>query len=539
MENKNLDNITNPEALENTQVETITEAEASKEKKPNKFFANIKAFFKSRKTKHGSFAVVIVALAVALALLVNIVAGLLVDRFPNLQIDLTASQTYQLQKDTVDYIKQLDSDVTVNILASKKAFKSGLNALGGTNYFVQAEKLLKKADALSNKLTIKYVDLTENPTFSGKYPDIDWNSSTSSYLMLIESGEDYTALTVDECFTYDSQYYTYYGGYYWTASNIEQALVTGILDVTTGDKVKVQFLTGAGEDSKIYSELMSLLKNNAYDVSEVSLTTENLSAETEIAIMYGPTVDLSTAAAEKLESWLDNDGKYGKTLIYLPIAQKTDTPNIDAILEKYGMKIGNGIAFSTSSSYSMSTPYMFLAEYADATFTKTLKNATIPTVVYNSRPIEITDDTVANALLGISSSAGVMPFDADTSSIEDESDLQQFMKPEGVTLAAIGKKTGDEDATSNVVVFGSYAMMYSEFLSVTTYNNANYIVNLCNTVTNRGDMGITITSAPSENIELGVVDGTTTVAIGIIFIGVIPLTVLLIGLFMYIRRRNS
>lgn len=533
MENKNLENITNPEALENTQVEETVE---KKEKKPNKFFSKVKAFFKSRKTKHGSFAVVIVAFAVAMAILVNAVAGLLVDRFPDLQIDLTASKTYQLQQDTVDYIKQLDTDVTVYILASEKSFKAGLNAIGGTNYFVQAEKLLKKADALSNKLTIKYIDLSENPTFSSKYSDINWESNTSAYLMLIEGENDYTAVTVEECFSYDSQYLSYYGSYYWTGSTIEQALVTGMLDVTTSEKVKVQFLTGSGQDSAIYSDLMSLLKQNAYDVSEVSLLTETVAEDTEIAVMYGPTVDLSEEATEKLEKWLENDGK---TLIYLPVANKTETPNIDTLLKQYGLKVGDGITFSTSSSYSMSTPYMFLADYADdGTYTETLKNPTLPTVVYNSRPVEITDDSVATALLSISDAAGVMPFDADTTQLDSEADLQPYMKPDGVTLAAIGEKTVDDETSSKVAVFGSYAMMYSQFLTVTTYNNANYIVNLCNTVTDRGDMGITITSAPSENQEIGVIGAGTVVTIGTIFIALIPLAVLLIGLFMYLRRRN-
>lgn len=533
MENKNIDNKINSEAIENIQENSSKKGNKSK-------ISKVKKFMKSRKAKHGSIAVAITAIAVALVFLINIASNLLVERFPNLQIDLTASQTYQLQNDTVEYINQLDTPVTVYVLADKKNFKTGLNAYGGSNYFIQAEKLLSKMDAMSNNIKLEYIDLSKNPTFSGKYPDINWTSANSNYLLLVDAGEKYTALTADQCFTYDSQYYSY-GYYYWTSTTIEQAVVTGLLDVTTSNKVKIEFLTGSGQEEEIYSYLKDLLKKNAYDVSEVSLTTGDLSDETQIAVMYGPTVDLSEEATQKLESWLDNEGNYGKTLIYLPIDQKIETPNLDTVIEQYGMKVDDSLAFTTSSShYTGQTPYMFLTDYAEnETYLKTLKNPNIPTIVYNARPINILDTDSASALLSVSSSAGKISFDTDTSEIKTAEDLEKFMTPDGITVAAIGKKTNSQNKSSNVAVFGSYSMFYSTLLSSSTYNNANYIVNLCNTVTNRGDMGITITSAPSEIEELGVITGPTTLIAQIIFIGVVPLTVLLIGLVVFIRRRNK
>ena len=72
---------------------------------------------------------------------------------------------------------------------------------------------------------------------------------------------------------------------------------------------------------------------------------------------------------------------------------------------------------------------------------------------------------------------------------------------------------------------------------MTSYNNANYIVNFCNTVTNRGDMGITIKSAGTDEKELGVTNASTVIAVGTIFIGVIPVIILIIGLVVFIRRR--
>lgn len=505
------------------------------EKKAKK--GRLKAFLKSRKAKRGGVAAAIVAVFICIIVLVNIATGLLVERFPNLQLDMTAAKTFGLQDDTVEYLSQLDKDITVYVLTSEKTFKAGLNAYQGGEYFTQAYSLLKKM-AANSSLSLKFVDLAKNPTFTAKYGNIDWNSDSASHLILLDSGDDYTVLSLEDCFTYDSEALNY-GYYVYTASKIEQAIITGVLDLTTAQKVGVDFITGSGESEDSYTALKSLLKQNAYSVTEVNLTTSKLRGESSVAVLYAPSVDLSEEAAKKLNDWLDNDGDNGKTLIYIPIDLQVKTPNIDSILKEYGMKVSDGISFCTSSDYYINDPYMFLADYAeDTTYTATLKNAKVSPIVYYTRDIEITDGSKANALLTDSSSVGVIPFDVDTSEFESNNDLKKYYKAEGITPAAIGSKTNSDSISSNVAVFGSPYMFSEQFLSTTSFNNANYIVNFCNTVTDRGDMGITINSASVDSKELGVTNATTIVTFGVIFIAAIPIIVLLIGLVVFIRRRN-
>ena len=141
MENKNLENV------ENIVEESIENEKPKKPKKPS-IFSKFIALMKSRKTKYGSLSIAITAIVIALVILINMAFSMLTEKFPNIQIDFTLSQTYQLQEDTVDYISKLDQDVTINILASKDGFAGGLNGYGGAEYFVQAQKLLNKIDAL-------------------------------------------------------------------------------------------------------------------------------------------------------------------------------------------------------------------------------------------------------------------------------------------------------------------------------------------------------------------------------------------------------
>ena len=501
----------------------------NKEKKQGR----IKAFFKSRKTKKGSVAVIILAAALAVVILLNIITGLLVQRFPNLQFDMTSSGTYQLQKDTKEYLDQLDEDITLYVLVTEKTFKSGMNAYSGAQYFIQANELLKKMAAESSHVTLKYIDLSANPTFTSKYDKIDWNSADSNTLMIVESGDDYTPLTLDECFTINTSSEMYQYGYSeYTATTIEQAVVTGILEVTTGEKTSIDFITGSGENSEAFSALETLLKKNAYDVKEVNLLTEKPNEESKIAFLYAPTVDLSESSMEKLETWLNNDGDYGRSLVYIPLNESVETPNIDALLKKYGMKVSDGLGFCTNTQYVISDYYTFITDYNNDTYTKGLKNPDIPVVVRDTRDVEITDKDAASPLLSVESGAGMVPFDSD-----GEGTAEDYLKADGINVAAIGTLSSDDEKKSNVVVFGSPIMFLSTFLDP-SYNNANYIVNICNTVTSRGDLGITITSAEYDNGALGTVTAATTIIVGIIFIGAIPVIVLLIGLAVFIRRRS-
>lgn len=519
---------------ETSETEISIDNNENKPKKKNKLIS----LLKSRKAKRGSISVAITAVFICVIILINLIAGLLVEKFPSLQFDMTSSQSYQLQKDTKEYLSNLKKDINIYVLTRESTFKSGMSAYSGAQYFVQADKLLKKMASSSDKVNLKFIDLSSNPTFTGKYSNIDWNSENANNLIIIDSGDNYTALSLDDCFDYDKEAYSYSGYYSYTGTKIEQAAITGILDVTVSDKIGIDIITGSGEEEKTYGALQTLLKQNAYSTKEINLTTQKLRPTSKIAVLYAPTVDLSEDAVKKLGNWLDNNGENGKTLIYIPMDVKTSTPNLDGLLEEYGMKVSDGLAFCTSTEYMVQSAFMFLTDYKDDAYTADLKDKSIPTIVYNSRDIQLKDSNKASALLGVESSVGVIPFSVDTSELKSEDDLEKYKK-KSVTLAAVGSKTNSSNKKSNVAVFGSPYMFTETFLNTSSYNNANYIVNFCNTVTNRGDMGITINTAGVDEKELGVTSASTVIAIGVIFIGVIPFIILVIGLVMFIRRRTK
>lgn len=485
-----------------------------------------KAFLKSRKARRGSIAVGIVAVVIALVIVINIISSLLINRFPSLKLDMTANSAYSLQNDTLDYVSHLSKDVKITVLMKKESFEAG-----GT-YLVQAQNFLDKMVSTSDgKLTLDYVDLTENPTFTSKYPNVNWTDSSQNYMMLVECGNQYRALRLSDCFTYNEEMY-YYGSLQITGTKVEQAVVTAILNVTTEDKVVVDMITGNQEQD--YSGIKTLLENNAYQVNEISLATSDIDEKATIVIMFAPAVDLDDAAAKKLSTWLDNNGDNGKTFIFVPTADMGDTPVLDEFLNNWGMSIDKGYVFETSNDYRVSsqTPYSFIVDYTD-TYKAGLKNPGIPVVTAEAHAINIKDETTAHPLLVTSSSAGIFPLDAD-----ENWKYNDAITGKPINVAVEATKTNTDKKSSNVIVFGSYLMFNSSLMSYNSYNNSAYFMNVVNTVADKDDVGITIESKSMASTELGVTDVTTRNVIMALFVIIIPVGVLVSGLILWLRRRN-
>lgn len=535
-ENKNLNTISEETASadSNAVAETADKTEDTKAKKaknkkskPQKEKGKFKKFMKSRKAKHGTVAMAITALVIVMVIVLNIIIGLLVNRFPDLELDLTSNNSFALQDDTIDYVSHLNNDVTVYILMEKDTFESQ-----GT-YFVQAQKMLNKMVSKSNgKMKVKYVDLTSNPSFTSDYPNVDWQSSSANNIVLVESGKQYKVLTLADCFEYDEQTYNYNGSYSFTGTKIEQAVITAILNVTTNDKVVVDMIKGNNEQD--YSSLKTLLENNAYQVNEVSLATGDFDKDAKVAIMYAPSVDLDEKIVEKLSTWLSNDGKYGRSLIYVPTADMGEMPNLDDFLKEWGMSIDRGYVFETDESalVSASSPYAFTVSYGDY-YKENLKNSKIPVVVSESHAVNITDENTAHALLKTTDKAGVLPIDADKSW-----DYKDAITGNGENVAAEGVMTNEDKKSSRVVVFGSYVMFSDTIMQYNSFNNSAYFMNVVNTIADKEDVGITIESKSIDNTELGITDVATQNTMLVIFVIVIPIAILVAGFVFWLRRRN-
>ena len=75
---------------------------------------------RSRRRRRGAVAGGITVLVIGIAVLLNVILTLVLERYP-LSLDLTENSIYDLSEDTVAYLGGLDKDVAIHILATRQS----------------------------------------------------------------------------------------------------------------------------------------------------------------------------------------------------------------------------------------------------------------------------------------------------------------------------------------------------------------------------------------------------------------------------------
>ena len=107
-------------------------------------------------------------------------------------------------------------------------------------------------------------------------------------------------------------------------------------------------------------------------------------------------------------------------------------------------------------------------------------------------------------------------------------------------VAAVGTRTryeGTDAITSNVLVFGGQTMFDSSFTSSANYNNNEYTVNLVNKLVGKEDtLNIVSVSFDEESLTITQSQFTT---ISVLFMFVLPVICVIVGIVIFVLRRNK
>lgn len=483
----------------------------------------------------------IILIAILAIVGVNILTAVLVDRFPNLQADVTSKGAYSLNATTEEFLEYMDEEITVSVLMPEEQFTSLADDYGSSSYHYQVNQLLKKMSTY-DKFNLVYNDISAASAtkLATQYPDIDWSSQEN--LILVECGDKYKMLTVTDVFEYSEEYMYYYGMNVISAQHIEEEVVSTIQKVTAENVFTIALSTGNGEflneQSQSYQNfgyVSELLEDNAYDVVNINLLTEELSEDVDALIMLAPSVDITNEQSEKITNWLINGGNYGKTFMYVPNDYIDSTANIDLLLEQWGMKIENAYIYENDLSLSLSgssTPQLTsITNFANETYTENLKTTALPVIMPYSLGVSIIDENVAQPLLTSSETADLLKLDVETE--------EHITSDSALNYAAVGTKGNDDlSKASTMIVWGSYDGVSTSALYSTNFNNASYFVNLFNTSLGNESEAIVI-----ESVSLGLETLTVTSAqqttVLVIFVFIIPAAVFALGVVVWVRRKNK
>ncbi|MBE6847014.1 MAG: hypothetical protein E7503_02635 [Ruminococcus sp.] len=504
----------------------------------------LKRVKRMKKLKYGTLATVLTALFVAAVVVVNIIVGVLNDRY-HWNIDLTSSGLYEIDEQTVTYLNQLQTDIELVVLADEAEFQS-------VSMFKVIDETLNRFKAEGNgHISVEYLNMTKNPEAVKKY-SANYNGEFKDGDIIVASKNLVRVVAFDDVIHTEQSidYATYSYVYNYTFIG-EQSLLAAIMGVTELNPIHVALLaTLGGEtiyhgyDAYNYRSIKELLEKNNYQCTEMDVTKDVLDpSKYEMAVLCAPMNDLTQAQIDQLSEFLYNEGNYERKLLYFASPFQTETPNLDAFLETWGISVGKSLVYDNTAGNYVYTALDMMKEIPSVTLTDSayadkLANKKLPIVAPMCRPLELLFESnsgrTTDALLVTGETAYLTPL----TTKEDEDSSNEKVETGSFIVAALGHQhntVSSETFTSSVAVFGSW-FVDANVIEERSYNNADYFVTVVNTMCDKENT-VTIAEKSLDTTTITITDAQVKTTRNIVVI-IIPLLVAAAGVVVYIRRKN-
>jgi hypothetical protein len=498
-----------------------------------------------KKLKYGGLSIATTAIVIAIIVLLNIVVGMVMQRSP-LKVDLTPNKLYEISKQTENYVREIKQDVDIIVTVNEYDFRND-------TYYNYVAAILDKYSAYSDKLDVEYIDIIEEPDKIVKYTQL-YGSDIPEGCIITYSNEKLRVNSVTELIEMALDQTTY--SYVPTGLNVEGVVTPNIMYVTDANPKKVAFYAPGLSSYPVYtyavSSFYSILQTNAYEVVEIDLVNQELSPnEYDVAVIACPPTDLSPAVISKIDTFLVNGNNMGRNVIYLAnqlSQQDVETPNTDAFLAQWGIKLGTGVIresdqtkaqFVTlqTSQGATSLPVGYIS---DANYTLSTSK---PIIVPYAGPIELLYTETTAGMSGTYTTSPLLQT-SDTAvafwSDETSSDGTYTSDPGVFTAAAISTRSDYDSSQINKV--NSNLLVMSPYLAdagLTTsniYNNQEFLITVVNKLVGR-DNTMIFTTKSLSNTEISITNSEQK-AIRNFFVFIVPALVAVVGIIVFMKRKN-
>lgn len=496
----------------------------NKKKKPRK---------DSHKGKYRGISLAMTAGFLAVVILLNVVVSLLSERFPSINLDLTANHVNTLSEGAADIAAKVQNPTTIYIMASEEVAKAdSLLAEYGIKYS-QVSTLAQKMAEKNPQITVEYIDLDKNPSFATEYKDDGLMTAD----VLVKTDKRYRVLAYTDLF--DVQYSQ--TGSSTAYSMVDSALASAISSVNADTLPLAVFEAGHNEmlDTTLYQDLLS---NNNFETQSVNLLTDPIPENAQLFILATPATDYTPEEIEKLEAFLNDENMASDRSLLVTFHPSQDRlPNLTAFLKEWGMDVQQStqVVESDPNNYITSDPsYVLANQNSEIVLSRGMSDFGY-LLMPQSCPVNLLFDSrsgITTQALATSNSTAYL-YDG---SQESMTNPQTGEYP----LAALAQKTvaaGGQEVNANVVVLGSTLMFVDGIINSNTFGDGKYLAALSKYVT--GTEGDTA-GLETKQVQTSVADiSMSLLQVMILGLGVftilIPLIVVIIGLVVYYRRRRQ
>lgn len=444
----------------------------------------------NKKLIYGTGSAALIACAVAVIILLNVLAGILADRF-GWQIDVTETKLLDFSDEFIEIIKSVDKQVDAYFLVDPAEIESKVQT---SNYWVMAKQILEKMNSINNNINVYVMDPDSNPELLSKF------GSVNQADIIFSCGENYSSMPSSEICSYDSN-----GNQAIAAENKFSSMLAS---VTREEKIKVGLVTG--HDEMDTSAIKGVFDDEGIEYEDFNILIDGVSDDYDMIFIYGPQIDFTADEISAIENYLSSGHNMQ---IYFDKA--AECPNITEYMAQLGLKYNIGYVEEKDSAHLISG-YAVPEIYPHTITNKISNKLVIPYTVSITALWESKNSIDTAYLLRTSENAA----------------LYTNQQAKGYYyLMAISSRVTDSSVISNVIA-GCSSYIYNE--GVIDYNKPL----LLNSVLwmGKADSDIYIAPKPINNSALEITSEQYRVW-QVVYVIVIPFFILVAGLFVWYKRR--
>ncbi len=510
----------------------IEQKPAPQPEKPQKKGSFTK-MLKSDKFKRGGMATLLSVVFLAIVVVVNVLMGVLTDRFPSMDIDLTAQKLNSLSDQAAEIARGVEQETSIYLIGSEEAYREDRIYASYGLKFSQVANLAEKLQEVNSKISVEFVDPDTNPGFISEYPSETLITGT----VLVKTEKRYKVLSPSDMFTLQTNQSTYQTETY---TKVDSALATA-LEVVNMDTVPVLTIA-TGHDEMLAGDLFGsftdMMEGQNFEVREIDFLTDEIPEDTQLLMLPTPSTDYTTEEIDKIRAYLDDENtKNERALLVSCHTTQAELPKLNSFLEEWGLRAESGMVVESDASRMAAgnASSVLVDANQEVLPDNTYSNLVAPA----SRPLTLlfegNGDVGTRALWTTADSAYV--FTEDMEEIPEDPETAQQ------TVAAIGYKFVKVDGDNirrSVSVFGSSYIFTDTFIDAPAYGNSAYIRDLMqyNTGTDGSDVAVLTEQVQTNVLDISApLSVVTLLGLGVFSIG-LPLAILVVGLVIFLRRRH-
>lgn len=451
--------------------------------------------------------------AIILVLAIAVVVTLLSERH-YFRWDVTESGEHTLSEKTLQVLKTIEEPVHIRAFSRE-----------GNEDARELERLLGAYHYEVPEITFEFIDPDRNPALTRKYNVRTLNT------MILEGYNRSQSINIAD----------------------EEHITNGLIRLSKSEKHKCYWVTGHGErlfkgnDPTSFSALQESLGDENYLFEDLYLMKGDVPEDASMVIVAAPEKPLFPEEVESLEKYLN---KGGRVILFIEPFQDA---GLTSFLAGYGVVIRDDVIIDKMSRV-MGGDFLLpmVAQYGTHEITEDFRLTSFFELARTVEAAESTAEGIRTTTLAKTSpeswaetdraglDQGTVGFDESQDrqgplSLAVISELTPPIAKEGEAGTDLedrpgGKITGE----GKLVVFGDADFASNKFFH--TSGNADFITNTINYMVGRGDL-ITI-KKKHRDMEALMLNREQGMLIFWVPVVLIPLTILVIGVVVYIRRRS-